>query len=66
MDGVRNPVCTEAPKSPNCFKDNRATLHLHGGTTPVDQRRHAAPVDHPGQREHARGRRAWPCATCPT
>ena len=34
MDGVRNPVCTEAPKSPNCFKDNRATLHLHGGTSP--------------------------------
>ena len=34
MDGVRNPVCTEAPKSPDCFKDNRATLHLHGGTTP--------------------------------
>ena len=34
MDGVRNPVCTESPKSPDCFKDNRATLHLHGGTTP--------------------------------
>ena len=35
MDGVRNPLCTEYPKDPmNCFKDNRATLHLHGGTTP--------------------------------
>ena len=34
MDGVRNPVCSESPKSTNCFKDNRATLHLHGGTTP--------------------------------
>ena len=34
MDGVRNPVCTEAPKSPDCFKDNRATLHLHGGISP--------------------------------
>jgi FtsP/CotA-like multicopper oxidase with cupredoxin domain/fibronectin type 3 domain-containing protein len=34
MDGIRNPLCTEAPKSDMCFKDNRATLHLHGGTTP--------------------------------
>jgi len=34
LDEVRNPVCSESPKSPDCFKDNRATLHLHGGTTP--------------------------------
>jgi len=34
MDLVRNPVCNEAPKSADCFKDNRATLHLHGGITP--------------------------------
>ncbi len=34
MDEVRNPVCSQAPKSPECFKDNRATLHLHGGITP--------------------------------
>ncbi|MHA3835484.1 multicopper oxidase domain-containing protein [Terrabacter sp. AAH1] len=34
MDGVRNPACTESPKSDMCFKDNRATLHLHGGVTP--------------------------------
>ena len=34
MDGVRNPVCSEYPKSIDCFKDNRATLHLHGGVTP--------------------------------
>jgi FtsP/CotA-like multicopper oxidase with cupredoxin domain len=34
MDEVRNPMCSEYPKGPNCFKDNRATLHLHGGTTP--------------------------------
>ena len=33
-DGVRNPTCTDAPKSDGCFKDNRATLHLHGGVTP--------------------------------
>ncbi len=37
-DGVRNPVCTEFDavngKSPDCYKDNRATLHLHGGITP--------------------------------
>jgi len=35
MDGVRNPMCSEYPKdATNCFKDNRATLHLHGGVTP--------------------------------
>ncbi len=34
MDEVRNPMCSEYPKSDMCFKDNRATLHLHGGTTP--------------------------------
>ena len=34
MDEVRNPMCSEYPKGDGCFKDNRATLHLHGGTTP--------------------------------
>jgi FtsP/CotA-like multicopper oxidase with cupredoxin domain len=34
MDGIRNPVCAQDPKPVNCFKDPRATLHLHGGTTP--------------------------------
>ena len=34
MDDVRNPMCSEYPKGAGCFKDNRATLHLHGGTTP--------------------------------
>ena len=35
-DLVRNPACSEATKgnNPDCFKDNRATLHLHGGVTP--------------------------------
>ncbi len=34
-DTVRNPMCGEYPKdSATCFKDTRATLHLHGGTTP--------------------------------
>jgi FtsP/CotA-like multicopper oxidase with cupredoxin domain len=33
-DGVRNPECTKSPKPVMCFKDDRATLHLHGGTTP--------------------------------
>lgn len=33
-DQVRNPECTQEPKASACFKDNRATLHLHGGTTP--------------------------------
>lgn len=34
MDMVRNPMCTDTPSDPSCFKDNRATLHLHGGITP--------------------------------
>lgn len=34
LDGVRNPTCTDTPKSAMCFKDNRAELHLHGGITP--------------------------------
>ncbi len=34
MDEVRNPVCSQYPKPADCFKDNRATLHLHGGTSP--------------------------------
>ena len=44
MDEVRNTPCTQSPKgataanptgSPeDCFKDNRATLHLHGGLSP--------------------------------
>ncbi|MEP7134635.1 MAG: multicopper oxidase domain-containing protein [Chloroflexota bacterium] len=33
-DEVRNPLCSEYPKSDMCFKDSRATLHLHGGTSP--------------------------------
>ena len=34
QDAVRNPECTQYPKPITCFKDNRATLHLHGGVTP--------------------------------
>jgi hypothetical protein len=34
IDMVRNPMCSEYPKSADCFKDNRATLHLHGGISP--------------------------------
>jgi FtsP/CotA-like multicopper oxidase with cupredoxin domain len=34
LDSVRNPLCTDTPQNTNCFKQNRATLHLHGGTTP--------------------------------
>ena len=34
MDLVRNPVCSEYPNGPGCFKQNRATLHLHGGISP--------------------------------
>ena len=34
IDEVRNPMCSEYPKGADCFKDNRATLHLHGGISP--------------------------------
>jgi FtsP/CotA-like multicopper oxidase with cupredoxin domain/putative cell wall-binding protein len=34
LDEIRNPVCSEYPKADGCFKDNRATIHLHGGNTP--------------------------------
>jgi len=34
MDMVRNPMCSEYPKPDDCFSDNRATLHLHGGISP--------------------------------
>ena len=34
LDGVRNPACGETPKPSNCYSENRATLHLHGGVTP--------------------------------
>ena len=34
VDAIRNPACSEYPKPESCFADNRATLHLHGGTTP--------------------------------
>jgi FtsP/CotA-like multicopper oxidase with cupredoxin domain len=33
-DEVRNQPCTQANKGTDCFKDNRATLHLHGGISP--------------------------------
>ncbi len=33
-DGVRNPACTQTPKPTNCYKDDRALLHFHGGITP--------------------------------
>ena len=35
MDEVRNPDVHRVPQGRiDCFKDNRATLHLHGGITP--------------------------------
>src|SRR4029078_2855121 len=33
-DQVRNPACGEIPKPTDCYTENRATLHLHGGITP--------------------------------
>ena len=39
LDEVRNPLCTQIDpitglKIDMCYKDNRATLHLHGGLSP--------------------------------
>jgi len=40
MDVIRNPECTDNPQALDgmgmgaCFKQNRATLHLHGGISP--------------------------------
>jgi FtsP/CotA-like multicopper oxidase with cupredoxin domain len=34
LDGVRNPMCGDIPKPRECYSENRATLHLHGGITP--------------------------------
>jgi hypothetical protein len=30
----QNPMCGDSPKPNGCFKENRATLHLHGGISP--------------------------------
>jgi FtsP/CotA-like multicopper oxidase with cupredoxin domain len=30
----QNPMCGQIPKPYNCYTENRATLHLHGGITP--------------------------------
>ena len=34
LDVIRNPMCTVDPQMPDCYTQNRATLHLHGGVTP--------------------------------
>ena len=34
MDDIRNPACNADPKPADCFKDNRAEVHMHGGNTP--------------------------------
>jgi FtsP/CotA-like multicopper oxidase with cupredoxin domain len=33
-DGIRNPYCSQTPKPVDCFTENRATIHMHGGITP--------------------------------
>ena len=30
----QNPQCDDSPKPTDCYTENRATLHLHGGLTP--------------------------------
>ena len=58
MDEVRNPVCNEYPKPIDCFKDNRQTLHLHGGISPWISDGTPHQWITPARREHslARGR----------
>ena len=34
LDAIRNPMCTVNPQMADCYTQNRATLHLHGGVTP--------------------------------
>jgi len=34
MMDPQNPMCDMSPKPYECYTDNRATLHLHGGITP--------------------------------
>ncbi len=36
----------------DCYTQNRATIHLHGGVTPWISDGTTAPVDHAGRREH--------------
>jgi hypothetical protein len=64
MDMVRNPMCTEYPKGMDCFKDNRATLHLHGGVT-LDQRL-LRTSGLPRQMRRQAGPRESACRTCLT
>jgi FtsP/CotA-like multicopper oxidase with cupredoxin domain len=33
-DDPQNPMCGTTPKPVQCYTENRATLHLHGGITP--------------------------------
>jgi FtsP/CotA-like multicopper oxidase with cupredoxin domain len=34
LSGSLRPMCGETPKPVECYTENRATLHLHGGITP--------------------------------
>ena len=58
LDGIRNPMCTDNPQTPDCYTQNRATLHLHGGVTPWISDGTPAPVDHARRRHARRTRRA--------
>ena len=58
-DEVRNPLCTNSPSNIECFQDNRATLHLHGGITPwiSDGTPHQwiTPKEDPGSNQYQQG-----------
>ena len=59
MDGVRNPMCGELTRDRmDCFAENRATLHLHGGITPGSVTvRHTSGL--PRLTKQPAGLRAW-------
>ena len=64
--GAQPGAAPSTRKPHGCFKDNRATLHLHGGITPWISDGTAAPVDHPGQRDDRLAAGRQRVRKCPT
>ena len=66
MDEVRNPVCTEYPEERRLLQGQPGHPAPARRHHPLDQRRYAAPVDHPGQRDDALAAGRERRGTCPT
>ena len=49
-DEVRNPACSRIPQAGRLLRGQPGDAAPARRHHPVDQRRHAAPVDHPGER----------------